>query len=103
MLKRILGILIIIILLAAVVGLVYYDITNHSCTEDHSSHDCETSHYYDCDDSHSHSSSFDEIIHYSVHILVCVIFCTLFHTPIHNFFNWLKRMIGIKQKENCSH
>jgi len=82
-------------MLVALIGLIYYDISNHSCGEDHSNHDCDT------DD--NHIGIFDEIIHYVVHILVCVIFCTLFHNPIHRFLNWIKNLIGIKQRENCSH
>jgi hypothetical protein len=53
-----------------------------------------------CHDFTAHSDStgpfFEEVFHYSIHIVICLVFCTIFHNPAHRFAEWLKSMLGLK-------
>jgi len=78
--KRLLGILLILILVGVLLSLVYYDISSHASVDSH--------------------SIFDEIIHYVIHIVICVIFCTLFHNSMHKFLNWVIKLVGFKIQDS---
>jgi NADH:ubiquinone oxidoreductase subunit 6 (subunit J) len=74
--KRLLGVLLIVVTFGAIGFMVYLDISEHGVTE---------------------------IVHYLAHIMVCVTFCTLFHNPVHKFFQWMKSLLGFKSDDCCRH
>ena len=76
MIKKIFGILLVIVILGCLGFCVYLDISEHGATE---------------------------AIHYVVHILVCITFCTLLHNPAHRFIEWMKCLLGFKHDDHDFH
>lgn len=100
--KRLLGILIIIMFIGVIGGMVYYDFASH--IDDNSGIEYK---YDDPDyvnDSPEKHGIIDKAIEYIIHITVCLVFCTFLHKPFHIFWNWILSLIGIKKKDDdCCH
>lgn len=101
MLKRLLGILIIILFIGGLGGMIYYDFTSH--LDDHEI-ECEYDDHNHVHESHETHGVLDKAIEYVIHITVCLIFCIFLHKPAHRAWKWVLSLIGIKKKDDdCCH